>query len=316
MRSVCATALFCVLAACGGPVPPWKETPAVPLDLKVAVSADKVALLQPVSVDLDLFAAAGVEAEFDPKVDDKDFLVDSTTKAETAFGTGRWRRTTLVLRPRRGPGEIVLPSFVAKSKDGQTASTGERKITVESLLAGQTAAIEAPGEPFPSPLHLWWWGAIAAGLIGCGAVAFYALGRRRRLHPHAGGIEVPPHVKALRALQRLRGSPRTTAAQVDAFYVEVSSVLRVYLEERFGLRAPELTTEEFLLGLESGDQLARGHRGELERFLMQCDLVKFAAVVPGENEHLATFALAQAFVESTRADRADRLDSNRAEVAP
>jgi len=115
---------------------------------------------------------------------------------------------------------------------------------------------------------------------------------------------------------RLRGSPRTTAAQVDAFYVDVSSVLRVYLEERFGLRAPELTTEEFLLGLESGDQLARGHRAELERFLTQCDLVKFAAVVPGENEHLATFALAEAFVESTRADRADLSDGNRAEVSP
>ena len=46
-----------------------------------------------------------------------------------------------------------------------------------------------------------------------------------------------------------------------------------------------------------------GATHELERFLEQCDLVKFAAVVPGENEHLATFALAEAFVESTRADR-------------
>jgi hypothetical protein len=261
-----------------------------------------VALLQPVTVDLDLFIAAGLEVEFDPKVDDKDFVVDSTTSAEAAFGAGRWRRTTLVLRPRRGPGEVLLPSFVAKAKDGQAASTGERSIAVESLLVGQTAAIEAPGEPFPAPPQ-WWWAAISAGLIGAGVAAFVSLARRRRLQPQPGGIEVPPHVKALRALQRLRGAPRTTAAQVDAFYVEVSSVLRVYLEERFGLRAPELTTEEFLLGLESGDQLAREHRGELERFLTQCDLVKFAAVVPGENEHLATFALAQAFVESTRADR-------------
>jgi hypothetical protein len=308
-------ALLCVLAACGGPAAPWKETPSVPLDLRITVSADKVALFQPVTVDLDLFAAAGLEVEFDPKVDDKDFLVDGTTKTEAAFGTGRWRRTTFALRPRR-PGEIVLPSFVAKSKSGEAASTGERKIAVESLLAGQTAAIEAPGEPFPAPSRWWWWSAIGAGLIGGGAAMFFTLGRRRRLQPQAGGVAVPPHVKALRALQRLRGSPRTTAAQVDAFYVEVSSVLRVYLEERFGLRAPELTTEEFLLGLESGDQLARGHRAELERFLTQCDLVKFAAVVPGENEHLATFALAEAFVESTRADRADLSDGNRAEVSP
>lgn len=300
MRSAGTIALLCVLAACG-PAPPWTETPSVPLDLKITVSAEKVALLQPVTVDLDLFAAAGLEVEFDPKVDDKDFVVDSQTRTETTLGTGRWRRTTLALRPRR-LGEIVLPSFVAKSKDGQAASTGERRIAVESLLAGQTAAIEAPGEPFPAPSRWLWWSAIGAGLIGGGAAMFFVLGRRR-LQAQASGIEVPPHVKALRALQRLRTAPRTTAAQVDAFYVEVSSVLRVYLEERFALRAPELTTEEFLLGLESGDQLARGHRAELERFLRQCDLVKFAAVVPGENEHLDTFALAQAFVESTRADR-------------
>jgi hypothetical protein len=111
-------------------------------------------------------------------------------------------------------------------------------------------------------------------------------------------------VKALRALQRLRGSSRTTRAEVEAFYVDVSRVLRDYLEERFGLRAPERTTEEFLRELEGGDQLARDHRAELERFLSQCDLVKFAAHVPTEHDHLTTWGLAAAFVEATRGDRA------------
>jgi len=126
--------------------------------------------------------------------------------------------------------------------------------------------------------------------------------RRRSRAPLPGEIAVPPHTKALRALARLRGAARTTPAQVEAYYVEVSNVLRVYLEERFGLRAPERTTEEFLRELEGGDQLAREHRTELERFLSQCDLVKFAAVVPTEHDHLAMFALAEAFVESTRSD--------------
>ena len=85
--------------------------------------------------------------------------------------------------------------------------------------------------------------------------------------------------------------------------MQVSDVLRVYLEERFGLRAPERTTEEFLRDLEGGEALARGHRAELERFLSQCDLVKFAAARPTEHDHLATFALAEAFVATTAGDR-------------
>jgi hypothetical protein len=121
--------------------------------------------------------------------------------------------------------------------------------------------------------------------------------------PHREAVALPPHVKAQRALARLRTAPRATSAQVEAFYVDVSDVLRTYLEERFGLRAPERTTEEFLHDLEVGDQLAREHRAELERFLSQCDLVKFAGAVPGEPEHLATFALAEAFVHTTAGDR-------------
>ena len=110
-------------------------------------------------------------------------------------------------------------------------------------------------------------------------------------------------MRALRELRRWQGAARESAAEVDAFYVGVSQVLRRYLEERFGLRAPERTTEEFLRDLERGDSLARRHRGVLERFLSQCDMVKFAKVVPSPDEHGRAYALAEAFVESTRADR-------------
>lgn len=304
MRCLFAAVALGALAACGGPVAPWPSPPSVRLDLKIAVSAQKVSLLQPVTVQLDVFRAADLEVEFAPKVDEADFLAETRQAPETALGAGRWQRTTLVLRPVRGPAELVLPSFVVKAKDGSVAAnTPEQTIVVESALAGHGAAIEAPGEPFPTPSRLWWWIAGSGLFLLVCALAFVAIRRRRRLRPQPAEVAVPPHVKALRALLRLRSAPRTTAAQLEAFYVEVSQVLRVYLEERFGLRAPEHTTEEFLRELEGGDQLAREHRAELERFLLQCDLVKFAAVVPNEAEHLATHALAEAFVESTRADR-------------
>ena len=301
----CAAMLIALaLGACGGALPPWQAAPAEPLDLEISVSATKVRLLEPVTVHLDLFRRSGVEVEWAPQVDAADFLVTKESLPAVPFGDGSWQRTTLLLRPVRGPGELVLPPFVAKAKDGATAaSTPETKITVESALADHGPAIEPPGDPFPAPSRLLWWIAGAcflAVLLGCG---FVAARRRHRVVAHAREVALPPHVKAQRELARLRTAPRGTTAQVESFYVEVSNVLRLYLEERFALRAPERTTEEFLRELEAGAALAREHRGELERFLQQCDLVKFAAAMPGENDHLATWTLADRFVESTRGDK-------------
>lgn len=302
-RRNAAAALAALLASgCGGPDAPWTEPPAGALDLKIAAAPLRGPLLAPITVQLDLYRRADLDVEFTPEVPGGDFLVDTKYGSEVPFGPGFWRNTTLTLRPVRGPGEITLPPFVARAKDGSiAASTPEVKIVVETTLAGQGAAIEAPGEPF-GPRSMRWWYVLGGVLLGTLLLALWSLRSSvRRTQP--AEVALPPHVKAQRALARLRNLPRTTAAQVEAFYVEVSDVLRTYLEERFGLHAPERTTEEFLRELEGGDRLAREHRTGLERFLSQCDLVKFAAVVPGEAEHLAVFRLAEGFVESTRADR-------------
>ncbi|MGB3965763.1 MAG: hypothetical protein WBO45_03465 [Planctomycetota bacterium] len=293
------------VGACGGPEAPWTKAPDVPLDLRIAVQPMSVPLLTPVTVTLDLFAGPGVEAEFAPGLDAKDFAATTTAAPPVPLFGGTWTRTTLVGKPLRGPGQLTLPPFSCKQKNGDAvATTAEQTITVTSTLVGAAAAIEAPGEPFPTPFHGWWWVAAAGlGVVGLAMVVWLVRGRAR-VRQHPGEVQVPAHVRALRALERLRAAPRTTPAQIEAFYVEVSAVLRSYLEDRFGLRAPERTTEEFLRELEGGDALARGHRTELERFLSQCDLVKFAAFVPQDGDHLTTWALAEAFVQSTRPDRA------------
>jgi hypothetical protein len=111
-------------------------------------------------------------------------------------------------------------------------------------------------------------------------------------------------VRAKRELARLRNAALRTPAEIAAFYVDVSHVLRTYLEERFGLHAPERTTEEFLQEVEAGRDLDVAQRLQLQRFLSQCDLVKFAAQIPDAAVHAATLASAEQFVETTRMDRA------------
>jgi hypothetical protein len=304
-RTAAALAATLLLAACGGPRAPWTEPPATKLDLEVVAEPTTVQLLQPVTLTLDLFAAAGVDVDFAPSLDAGSFVVATDVRPAVELHGGRWHRTVLTCRPVRGPGELVVPPFTAKSRDGaHAASTPELTITVTSALAGAAAGIEAPGDPFPTPFRGWWWvAAAAAGLVAGAAMWRWARSTRTR-RGDADEVALPAHVKAMRTLQRLRTAPRTTPAEIDAFYVDVSAVLRAYLEERFGLHAPHRTTEEFLRELEAGDGLAKEHRLELERFLTQCDLVKFAALVPGEREHVTTWELAAAFVEATRADRA------------
>ena len=95
--------------------------------------------------------------------------------------------------------------------------------------------------------------------------------------------------------QRLRSGPRAArssccrargpriAAAIEAFFVAISSIVRRYLEDRFELRAPELTTEEFLALAGSASHLSHDHQHLLRDFLRQADLVKFAGVRASED---------------------------------
>lgn len=301
-RFPCAALLL--LAGCGAPQSPWRELP-VTMDLKAELRPETVPLLGTATLTLDLFHRGDVAVEFAPKLPDG-CKGEIETLPERQLDHGVWLRTVMTLRPLRGPGPLPIGPFTAKAKDGVgEASTPPLQLQVTSLLQDAGAAIEAPAPPIAAPSRWYWW---ALGGVVAAALALL-LWRWRAARPRPApppAVELPPHVKALRALGRLQQAPRTTPAQIEAFYVEVSLVLRVYLEERFGLRAPERTTEEFLLELEQPAiaVLDQEQRLQLRRFLSQCDLVKFAAQTPGEDVHQATFAIAERLVEATRPDRA------------
>jgi hypothetical protein len=296
-----SVALLPLLAGCG-PTPPWREEPAAVVALRLQVAPEAVAPLEPVTLTFDLWTRGGAAADFAPELPAADWTATRRDEPARPLFGGSWRRTVLQAIPKRAPGEVAIPAFTARLREGAgEASSPAAAVTVRSVLAPDDDAIEAPGEPFPTPPARWPW-LLAGGALLLGGGLLVAANRRRRV-PTLAIAPTPPHVRALRELERLRQRPRATAAEVAAFYVAVSQVLRDYLEARFGLRAPERTTEEFLRDLEAGDALAKAHRADLEAFLSQCDLVKFAAVVPSERDHEVAWQLAAAFVEATRGDR-------------
>ncbi len=160
-----------------------------------------------------------------------------------------------------------------------------------------------PRQPPPAPR--WPWLALALVVLACAVPvalkAFFAWRRRAR---RRSAYEI-----ARGRLNRLLASPRPTAEQIDAFYVELSGIVRRYLEDRFELRAPELTTEEFLAAVGESPDLTGDHQALLREFLRQADLVKFAGVRPTEDDVESSIMAARRFLEETR-ENAPMLEVN------
>lgn len=146
-----------------------------------------------------------------------------------------------------------------------------------NVLEEDIRGIRGPIE-IPSQYGWVWWllGLIAAAAIGCW------LWRKFGLKGSAAkpAVIVPPH---RRAKDRLRGAMQLLSDPYQ-FCSLVSDVVRVYLEERFDLHAPERTTEEFLGEMRGSSALTPGQKVMLEQFLTRCDLVKFARDEPTEEE--------------------------------
>jgi hypothetical protein len=125
-----------------------------------------------------------------------------------------------------------------------------------------------------------WIGRIAAVLI-LGWLLWWAWNRWRKNRPQP--VAPPPPPPDARARIRLQEALQWID-QPERFCTVVSEILRTYLEERFGLRAPERTTEEFLAELQTSGSLDLRHKQVLADFLTRCDLVKFAQANPGRPE--------------------------------
>lgn len=108
----------------------------------------------------------------------------------------------------------------------------------------------------------------------------------------------PFEIASLR-LEKLKASPRPSPGEMDAFFVQLSAIVRHYLEDRFKIRAPEKTTEEFLEEAVSSPELTAEHRGFLFRFLEFSDQVKFARHQPSLQHVDQALAAAEEFLRQT-----------------
>jgi hypothetical protein len=140
----------------------------------------------------------------------------------------------------------------------------------------------------------WLWWTLAGLALAAALFAIWRWWQKRRTQVPV----VPPVPAHVRARQKLQEA-LALIAQPKPFCIAVSDTTRCYLEERFEFRAPERTTEEFLLELQRTDLLTRDQKDSLGGFLQSCDLVKFAKYEPREPELHDLHGSAVRLVEET-----------------
>ena len=140
-------------------------------------------------------------------------------------------------------------------------------------------------------------GAVLAALI---LAALLLLKRLLRRRPAPAAPPPPPaHTLALAALRALLERKWIEAGEVEPFYVELSGIVRTYLERRFALHAPEQTTDEFIREATSSRRLSLDHQQLVGAFLEQSDLVKFARHRPGADDMRNAAGAAERLVRET-----------------
>lgn len=144
-----------------------------------------------------------------------------------------------------------------------------------------TGAMEVKVSKDLPPLSWKLVGWVALGLTGLAALVACLWFAIRYVFRKVKEHRMSPIERAWVELDRLLKKGLPGRGRYKDFYVELTMVVRRYVQRKYGIKAPHLTTEEFLREVSSGKSQVSGltsNAESLRRFLESADLVKFAGV--------------------------------------
>lgn len=158
------------------------------------------------------------------------------------------------IKPFAVAGTVAGPVYFGNPAPRE-AVTGEMEIEAKKDLP-----------PLSWKLVGWIAAALSALAAVIGAIFFGVRFLARKIREH----RMSPIERAWVELERLLKKGLPGRGKYKDFYVELTMVVRRYIQRKYGIKAPHMTTEEFLREAKPSD--------ELRRFLESADMVKFAGV--------------------------------------
>jgi hypothetical protein len=290
-----------------------------PVSLTMQLSSTEITIAE----QLELVLQAAIPEEYEVEMPSYtttlgDFSVDDFRTSPPRL-TGAANNTrlvvpkTFILEPYL-PGTYTIPALkiIYREKGGGTDEselfTEEIEITVTSFLPENAGDLQIkdikPPEELPLDItRLVWLAGILLSIFIL-LVTGFAYWRKTRAKKEDIIIQVSPDEIAFQELDTLLAEDLLSRGKVKLFHLRISDILRRYIENRFGLKAPERTTEEFLTELTRDMQMQKAllgdHKSLLGEFLNLCDLVKFAKHEPSIEESGKTVTVCREFIEETK----------------
>jgi hypothetical protein len=203
--------------------------------------------------------------------------------------------------------QAVIPAMTVKYRTAE--DTSFKKIITESVVVNiHTVPVSTAEEikdvksPITIPYDWKWlllWIAIALLVIITGYYFYKKYRQKKSEQPvEKQIIIIPPHVKALAALENLDNEQLWQKGFIKDYHSRITEIIRNYFEERFDLPAMELTTTETIHHL-NGIKEKEIILDITYDFLSNADLVKFAKFQPLEAVNEEMMKQAKEIIQST-----------------
>lgn len=233
----------------------------------------------------------------DKKIGDFEIKDSKTSIKKSIFGNYSYRYVYFITT--YSVGKHIIPQLEIKyktkaEKDWQALKTKQVVITVQSVIP--KGAKPADIKDIKGPLYFREinWFLLVSFLVCCTIIFFIYTKFFKKRRP----VKLA-HETALEELESIRTAFAQTG-NVKEYYIAISDCVRIYIERRFKLKAPEMTTEEFLNLMRDSSALPQGQKELLKNFMAACDMVKFAKYLPHGEESEAVYNTAKNFVEETK----------------
>lgn len=281
---IAGTLLFALLCGCNQSSEWYGKDQQYAVNLNLSTNRINVGSI--VTADLDILHPRDTRPVFTDPGDGKHLIVRDRNWNSRELDDGRvissvrYRISSFELGEHRlFRGKLKL---MRGEEDAAQLEFGDSIISVESLLKpGEDGMRDIAGcERFPGRFPRWLPILILIALLAALAGALIARLYRRKVPAAVAAPRPPADEIAMRDLHALRARNWIEEGAAEPFYVELSRIVRNYIEDRFGLRAPEQTTEEFIRDASGSEALSLEHRQLTSEFLRQSDMVKFARYKP------------------------------------
>jgi len=161
----------------------------------------------------------------------------------------------------------------------------------------------------------WYW--LCAFLLLIAAIFYYV----KYLHPKwkenkarfiPAKKVIPAHEIALKKLMKLKSKKLWQSGKVKAYHIELSDIVRTYIENGFGIPALESTTGELIESLKNSKFLDQ-QIVLLNESLTLADLVKFAKLIPIGDENEKCYSDIVEFIHQTKPKETEALTNDGAQ---